>query len=499
MARKAVVSLDLDAHGGIRGILALHVTLFHLLEKTTWQGQIGCAESSVTPFFILSGFTLAAIDARGSYRDSKPNADSEAAAASALEAAFPPPPPQPAPEKRAGKSTLAFYVARLARVAPVHYVTTAACVPLWYVSAGVAPPPLVFVAVRLAIQALFLNTVDGGFVPRYFKAVNDPAWTVGTLVIFWFMLPFLLPRVQKWPTEWLRRAVVWAFWLQAAAYLSILAFTYDLERVDTPVFYLAYQSPYSRFAVFFMGVAAGVWHARLGADDVVHWPAPLTWISPTTLCAASMPLLAGDADAWARVSDASAALWVGSQVTATILSLFHLGGGTSDRLRQRVTVATRRDLLIPGLCFLQCTCLFAMTLDQRRSRVSKFCMRPTLQWLGRVSMSLYLTHDVIYRYAYVVLHAKRGQLPGEAAPILFVIAVLASVVMFYGVEEPARKWLRPARKIQPKPPPSPPPAAPSTLEPAGGGAVVRAPHADKPDKPLLVRLDSLPVNAAGVA
>ena len=101
-------------------------------------------------------------------------------------------------------------------------------------------------------------------------------------------------------------------------------------------------------------------------------------------------------------------------------------------------------MMIVGLC-----------LDGGRSWTGKFYNTKIMQFLGRISMSLYLVHEPIIYYINLVDYGgpivdqwKDGKQPDGysmvpwAIPIHIIISILAGTVLTLFIEEPARKYLK---------------------------------------------------------
>merc|ERR1712054_496767 len=142
--------VNMSAHGGIRGILALHVALFHFLLFSDLKLHT-CGNVHMPFFFLLSGFSLSA---------TYPNLD-------------------------INTSWLAlkgFYQNRLARCLPVFYLCNAVGIILTYFGHG--PHKTEFVS-ALVNSIFAICTWKNGEGPSF----NGPGWTVSTLMAFYWLFP----------------------------------------------------------------------------------------------------------------------------------------------------------------------------------------------------------------------------------------------------------------------------------------------------------------------
>ena len=60
-AAPKAIKVELDAHGGMRGLMAVHIAVFHFLgNNIAFTGDL-MGETSVSPFIMLTGFTAAVV------------------------------------------------------------------------------------------------------------------------------------------------------------------------------------------------------------------------------------------------------------------------------------------------------------------------------------------------------------------------------------------------------------------------------------------------------
>ena len=103
-----------------------------------------------------------------------------------------------------------------------------------------------------------------------------------------------------------------------------------------------------------------------------------------------------------------------------------------------------------SLCHTQLMVIVGLCLDGGRSIVTKFFNTKTMQFFGRISMSLYLVHEPIIFYIrfffYGVWHWKDGQgspdAPSWTIPIHVIISLIFATFITLFIEEPARKLLK---------------------------------------------------------
>ena len=179
-------------------------TLRWIHESILKEGFIG-----VSFFFILSGFILAY-----NYRDSMLN-------------------------QKISKSN--FYVARIARIYPLHLLTLLIAVPITIKNADFQ--------LSLWFKQLFFNsTLTQSFVPmkKIYFSFNSPSWSISNELFFYLLFPFLLVLISKLKILKYSKGLLTPFLLL----LPILMLVFP------PIYYkdLFYINPFFRVFDFIIGI-----------------------------------------------------------------------------------------------------------------------------------------------------------------------------------------------------------------------------------------------------
>lgn len=148
----------------------------------------------------------------------------------------------------------------------------------------------------------------------------------------------------------------------------------------------------------------------------------------------------------------------------SMVSLLFLAGALLYELRQRLPMPRNLDLaaailLFAGLLFVpdflnRYPCAFLIVLgslilglSQSHGFVSRLLATRLVVFLGVISYSIYLSHGVVQRVLKVALPAQ--QFTNASLPIrlgvwlaYLTVILLAAIALYYGVEHPARLWLR---------------------------------------------------------
>lgn len=212
-----------NAHTGMRGLLAFYIMLFHALAFSAGWNLQGSALMPV--FFLLAGYSLTIVYGK----------------------------------RRHEFNVRHYYRNRFARIAPVYYVTMLFALPLAAFGHGwVSPSDMgwVFATNLFAVQ-MWSSLPPLSFV--------GPAWTISTLAFFYLVFPWLLRWHQHQTDRSLNR---WLTRLAVAQAVVFFALSFAIAPVNSWwAFWAAHAWPISRLPVFDMGLVAGLLMLRQGHHD----------------------------------------------------------------------------------------------------------------------------------------------------------------------------------------------------------------------------------------
>jgi peptidoglycan/LPS O-acetylase OafA/YrhL len=284
-----------------------------------------------------------------------------------------------------------FYVARFARVYPLFFLTLIADTP-FVLSSRTGQFGLNSAIFRtgatFGAHVLMLQAWLPGL-----RGIDQPNWSLSVETLFYLIFPFI--GVLLWRTRgatlWLAAAVIWilsqvAVWL-VAPHVSI----------TTVKFF-----PLLHVGTFALGILLARWQQLQRAE---HGSSPKT---PTTL---GLGLLT------ALVMLAAAIYW------SSWLPLPNLNAG----------------LLCPAFALIVWACSGSSSLP------SRLLSAKWLVILGEASFGLYLIHIPVL-HVFEAMHWERSRL---LYPVYLSICIGLSVISFYLVETPTRKWI--LRQFQTRP------------------------------------------------
>ena len=441
MQQEGVWIISTDAFTGLRGLAAVWIMIFHCFQLI--ETPVDLQGSSLMPlFFLLSGFSLTL-----SYR--------------------------PIQNSRTSIPFFSFYRNRVARAYPVYLLWNLLSIPLWAFGYGTSPQSSLITSLLISIflASTALCSVFG-------ENLDLPSWTISTLVFMWLFFPFSASRLYNLSDSDLINKIVTCFWIQLILILVLYFPLVALFGESSFIFFMSTCNPWTRYPVFQMGVYAAELCVR-ARDRSMEWPA-VPFFFPFSFCAQQNSGYCSE-----RGSDEEQMLWARSaDAKALFLLLFTLLVAFVDAVYRYASV--NHPLLssnpsIDGAVWLQAinplaqlTLLVALVRDGGQSLASRFLCHPALQWLGRISMSIYLIHYPVIDYLLwannrgasvkwpsssscgshqatdaddhcsdeVKIFKQLRTLPIWLIPVIVVVTIVLAVGTFYFVEEPCREAWR---------------------------------------------------------
>ncbi len=370
---------SLDALTGLRFFAALAVIIVHMtnlaLGKNAGYGIF--ATNAVSFFFVLSGFILTYVY-------------------------FP---------RLDWSGVIRFWIARIARIWPVHLVCVAAAIivqQFFY--------PEAVVNVKKLTAHLFLIQ---SWLPEENLAYwyNGPAWSVSTEMGFYLAFPFLLllGRKKFWP--WLAGAIGLVVTIVGVAQYAAL---YGTTETSTMI-YFSYVNPLFRLIEFVVGMMIGrIYLDRISkvADNTEATPdtgGQTFMIRDTIYELAAVLVLAGSLFCVSKLGPIHG--WLEQHQWKVVDSWMTKGAGS-----------------ILGFA------LIVWVFSWSRGVLARFVSRPSMIYLGEISFSLYLIQIP-------VIETIRPLLPVGMLPTSFVVLMGAGIcgclaaLLHTIVEMPCRQFL----------------------------------------------------------
>lgn len=253
------------------------------------------------------------------------------------------------------------------------------------------------------------------------------------------------------------------FWIQLFI-LSISFIAFIILFGFWPAFAVATMNPITRYPIFLMGVCAGELSRRRAGKSLV-WPS-FAYLLPS--CLSNVP---------ERTPGDDEAYWSGRATTVSLVSLLLTLCVTAGDTVQRYTMnggGILGALWFQGIMpFLQLEVIIALTRASPTALVNRFLNHPILQYLGEISMAIYLVHIPVMQYLCWIIEGGRLKWPTEldcsvydddtseqncedevhdftrkiliplwGMPVVWGVSLVLAVILYHGIEEPSRKLLR---------------------------------------------------------
>lgn len=289
-----------------------------------------------------------------------------------------------------------FWASRIARLWPAHLATAA-------LALAVVVPLSDVGILKAAVNALMLQSL----VPLigWYYSVNAVSWSISTEMFFYLAFPFVLPYVRRWPSYALICSVLIVVVSVSAVQLMKLSPVETSPGVTAWGF--LYISPLVRFAEFLGGMAAyqmttayaeqsrGWSRSRSSVGEMVAALTVVASMVATTRLAELLTDFAPHASVWIRVAGSYL-------VFGGMLVVLHAQrGALSDMLRWRPLV-----------------------------------------YLGEISFSVYLVHQLVLRWMF---NSYRGVIEEHAElgyVLYWMCTIVLSIALYHLVENPMRRVLK---------------------------------------------------------
>ncbi len=376
-----------------------------------------------------------------------------------------------------------FLGARLARIMPVYLICYFAALPLYFLGFS-SHDPFTALSIIGAILPLFLVQ---SWVLVFNLGPNGPDWTVSTLFFFYLVFPMMLVLARKRTSKQLLIGMIIAYFFQyllAIICASFLPMQDEVLLVQWFGYWVAIAHPLTRLPVFFMGISAGILCNRLRQKDTDqdHALRPVfgtfgTFIMDnfylSNLAALSCKKLKTNETSkdelqkfWKKRVDlnfgfycALIALFIGIQVLFKHDSNYvkFIEDLKSKNETVPVYITAFKDgwpaFLMQIYCILpQLMIIIGLCLDGGQSWTSSFFRTKVMQFLGRISMALYLSHVPLMQWMKFALNGgpswpydENGNRTGwitfplwAILPHFVITVIFASLLTFY-IEEPIKK------------------------------------------------------------
>lgn len=272
-----------------------------------------------------------------------------------------------------------FWLARFARIYPLHLFSFLLSLPLIFVAANL-PDISLFAANLLLLQA-FIPLQD------YFFSFNSPSWSISCEMFFYFLFPFLVKAA--------RQTVFFRFIAIGLLVLVLVGIWLSPQELVRPLFYI---HPFSRLADFILGIVLYQFFEKgFGRNYFKNY-----------IRASVIEVL----------------------VVAVFLLFFLLHNQVPKGFRYSAYYWLPMMLII-------------YTFSFSKGILSGLLSSRVFVLLGEISFSMYLLHKLIISYilelnAYLQITNSSFIL----SSIMFLLTIAASYLVFKTIEMPMNKWIK---------------------------------------------------------
>ena len=275
-----------------------------------------------------------------------------------------------------------FYVARIAKLYPLHILTFLISLPLVFSAYGVIiGGPTNWNLVGAAISNLTLTQAYSSNIETLYS-YNGVTWSISVEMLFYLLFPLIILFIGK------RYQVLNKNNLRLS--MAILLTAMVLINIFVPIAFV--NSPLYRLSEFAIGTLAGIFFLKYGSKA-----GKSKKINPTVL-----------------------------EIIAVVAFAVSLGSFQYAILPKGVTIVT---YILPATIFLIYT--FAL----QAGAISKFISNKAFVFLGNISFSFYMIHMLVLRY-------MNGIGSIRSTFYSLIITLFASAALYLLFEEPARKFVK---------------------------------------------------------
>ncbi len=320
------------------------------------------------------------------------------------------------------KSILHFWGSRIARIWPAHAVAFL----LWFMVFFPWSFQLIKQDANSWVAVANLLMVHAWIpVKEVFFSFNEVSWSISTEFGFYLLFPFLIADFEH---TWKWKLVVSALIVIALIIVSnILKIPSDREA-DNAISYpgLLYVNPLGRLFEFVLGMIA----CRVWTKSMQCWPSHFVLASIIEIMATI--ILIGSF-MWTSCFD-MLAFWVAKQDWVFTYSCI-------ERLNGWIGIAGWSYLMESGSCISFAA--FIVIMAGQKGILSRILSYKILVFLGEISYSVYLFHQIILRYYLVYLYQGYSMYLESFRYMFFWIVLLTiSTLVWRFVEKPARHSIR---------------------------------------------------------
>lgn len=279
------------------------------------------------------------------------------------------------------ESIIIFYIARIAKIYPLHILTFSLSIPIIFLTDAV-------VNVKLALSGLIHLLLLQSYVPKdgFIFMFNGVAWSISNELFFYLLFPLLLLFLIKFRNKTKLLTGIGLLW-----FVILIGMSFHEAKVDE---WFAYIFPVVRIIEFIVGMGVG-----------------LAFVS-----------ISNSAQNVKLNINKSTLIEAGSLILLMIAIIFSVYVPQSLRF---------------GLYYVPFMALIIFVFAFQKGYISKLLSNRKLVFLGEVSFSFYMIHNLVLRYLDIA-----GLSHSISIYVGFIVSLVLSMVLYQWFEEPLRERIK---------------------------------------------------------
>ena len=267
-------------------------------------------------------------------------------------------------------------------------------------------------------------------------------WTVSTLMALYLIYQLLLPVLQSYSSEMLQILIIIMFQIQFLPYI-ILQYICPF-----PMTTILYVHPIFRIPVFIMGISAGLLTLRgeeylHNKTGYVHFLFP--WKISNKSEEITLPLLEKACTKSKTESTTNSSLSRGqiTDLSSIIICLAIIYEAIRTILE--LNIPTIQELSQVTFSHIQLLVILGLTKDEEQSWLAKLCRTHVCQFLGKISMAIFMLHETIMAFLLYNTSLKQEYV----STVIFgtLITLLLAVIITFLIETPIYNFVSRIIKI----------------------------------------------------
>eukprot|EP00931_Biecheleriopsis_adriatica_P077132 TRINITY_DN50752_c0_g1_i1.p1 TRINITY_DN50752_c0_g1~~TRINITY_DN50752_c0_g1_i1.p1 ORF type:complete len:523 (+),score=80.02 TRINITY_DN50752_c0_g1_i1:159-1571(+) len=260
---------------------------------------------------------------------------------------------------------------------------------------------------------------------------NGVTWTVQTMMVFNFLFPVILPRLQLIRN---RPAMIHAlYWIQGFTFMAVFALGLCWLNMQYG-YWTARAWPLGRLPVFAMGCLAALERQQGEMSTSCY------------LCCPFRCLAGGDAKTWGRRATAAGLIYI----VLLVLGIFAMQMTKPTMVEEMdpgshaantyVSIRALWEAFAPMLFIVL---IVSLTRCGEEGLAARLCRWKPINYIGDISMAFYMTHILVLQFFTLIFNSSSyGQTPLWLLGLAMLVSLSVGATLTQCFEAPLRRLLR---------------------------------------------------------